>query len=166
MARRFQCPSALVGAITAVIVVVIMAGAFALTYDPVQPDGSIDNAPARALGAFVLGTPATLLFTFVAYLVVFNLHPPIRAVSRARTIWALGLAVAFAIFLAVSARDSFVHWYEPFYLVAMVPLVFAPLEAGFLAGSVIGQRHNKPLQPTRAAQPYGQREPSGSGPRG
>jgi hypothetical protein len=40
---------------------------------------------------------------------------------------------------------------------------FAPLPT---AGSTESSEPNKPLQPTRAAQPNGQREPSGSGPRG
>ena len=148
MNRWFLVAAALVSATIAVLVALTMAGGFAFTYNPVQPDGTIDNVPVRAFGFFLLGVPKTSLFAFIAYLIVFRLHPPICVFSRAHFVWALAIATLACILLAVSARESFAHWYEALYLTLAVPLLFLPIELGLLAGGVVGAWHNSRLEPT------------------
>ena len=137
MRRWVFVPGALAAGATAIVVVLIMVGGFAVTYNPVQADGSIDNVPARTLGFFLLGAPRALAFASVAYLVAFNLSPPTRVLSSLYFAWALGLAIAVSFLLAISARASFVRWYEVFYLVGAIPLLLAPLQAGFMVGSAV-----------------------------
>jgi mRNA interferase HicA len=137
MRRWVRIPAALAAAATAIAALLIMAGAFAVTYNPVQADGSIDNVPARALGLFLLGAPSAVALASVAYLGAFTVHPPTRVFSWLHCARALGLAVAVSVLLAISARDSFARWYEALYLVAVIPVLFAPLEAGFLMGSTV-----------------------------
>jgi hypothetical protein len=157
MKRWILIPVGLVSAATAVLVMLTMVGGFAFTYDPIQSDGSIDNAPVRAFGFFLLGVPTTLLIAFVGYITVLGLHPPVRVFSRAHLLWSFAIATCACILLAVSARGSFAYWYEVLYLALAVPLLFVPLELGFLAGSGVGAWHSSrsrrtpPGTPTRPA---------------
>ena len=150
MKRWCIVPIALVSAATAVLALVTMAGGYAATYDPVQPDGTIDNAPVRALGFFLLGLPPTVAIAFVGYLVIFALNPPVTAFSWQHFKWAAGIATACTALLAISAHDSFSHGFEFIYIGILVPVLVVALEAGFVVGGAVGQGITRRSTRTRA----------------
>ncbi len=158
--------AALLGATVALTPGVL--GACYTVFGPLSlnPDGTPDNPPMRGAGLFLLASP--LLFGTLLMFYVTNIQVLQWAARLSRTsLCSTSLAAAVALWFWLVVREGDVSTDDAVGITILSGVVGALLLAGALAcWVVLRSGPNKPLQPTRAAQPNGQREPAGSGPRG
>jgi hypothetical protein len=131
-----------------------------------NPDGIPDNPPMRGAGLFLLASPFLFGILFMFYALSIQLLHWAARLSR-NSLCSTSLAAAAALWVWLVVREGGLSTDGAVPVTILSAVVGALMLAGALVSWLaLRPGPNKPLQPTRAAPPNEQREPSENGPRG